>query len=741
MADKKTITNLKVNHESSVDSLRDDHDFIKKNLGTSNLSSKPAIRRGSLRKKKIETNLVEKKPEILEKEVIVEENNEPENEKTKDLNLEKIKNESFEEEQAKEIHKKNFKKKILKEVKNESLNKVNLLKLVEEENNVEIIEKPNPVLSYKKKEGLKRKKKHSFNPRKKNIYITSSVTIPILAKTIGKKIGQINKILKQLNFSDDLNQLINPEIAQLVAEELNVNLVLKIKSIEDKLQDKPSTKNLQSRPPIVTIMGHVDHGKTSLLDCIRNSRIVDKESGNITQHIGAYYVQTKNGNITFLDTPGHEAFSKMRTRGSSITDIVILIVAADDGVKAQTIEAIQQAKNAKINIIVVITKCDKQDINTKKIIESLMQYDLIAEEYGGDIPILKTSSKTKEGIDDLLELILLIAENLNIKSNLDAKANGIIIESKVDKNRGNLATLLIKNGTIKVGDYLLCGNTYGKIRTITNDSKKQLKTATASMPIEITGLHTIPQVGVTFQVTEEKIAKAIAENNSIKEKEQKTVKNSNIEDLFLEQTSAKEVFFIFKVDVYGLIEVIEQLVKAIENEQIKPKIVAISVGNINLSDINLAIKTVSRIICFNVNCDNEYKKIAEKENIIIDHYNVIYKLVDKVKEILSDKLIPIIHEKLQGKAKVLDTFYVTKVGQIAGCKVTLGKIIKDSTLKILRDDNIIYQNKITTLKQFKNNISEVSKGNECGLSIKGYKNFKSGDIVECYSQTEEKIHL
>ena len=560
-----------------------------------------------------------------------------------------------------------------------------------------------------------------------------------LAQIIGIKISVSSDVLEQLNADADLTKLIDPETAQLIAEELGVKVELKIESVTDKLKDTNEAKDLKERPPIVTIMGHVDHGKTSLLDVIRNSNVADKESGNITQHLGAYYVETPNVAITFLETPGHEAFVAMRARGANITDIVILVVSADDGPKPQTVEAIKHAQIAKVPIIVAITKCDKPDINIQKVTESLMQYSLIAEEYGGYTTVIKVSSKSKEGIKELLESILILAKSLNFKASYVSKAKGVVIESRLDRNRGNLNSLLVQSGELKVGDYILCGAIHGKVRTITNDNSQEIKSALPSMPVEITGLNSMPPVGTSFQVAEEKIAKLAAEKHLIEQKE--LIAPPNLEELLQASNTAKGLFIILKADVNGSMEAVQKLIAEIKHEQIKPKVVLASLGIVSMSDVNLAITTGAILIGFNVQCDNEAKKTAEKEDINIYLHNVIYELIDNVRNLASGMLSPIIHESLQGKAKVLETFHITKIGQIAGCQVMDGKIVKDSILKVIRDDAVIHTSKLASLKQFQSDVGEVSVGNECGIAVQGYKNFKAGDLVECYLQTKEEVYL
>ena len=546
-------------------------------------------------------------------------------------------------------------------VKREFSNKANYLDIIAEETELEtspeivpentdnIAKQPASNPYFKKKKSKQKKEKHVFNPRKKEISITSSLTTVQLASIIGKKTKDIFRVLKQLNQTGDKDSLIEPDVAQLIAEELGIKLVLKkTKSITDLLEQESSTENLQTRPPVVTIMGHVDHGKTSLLDCIRNSNIAVKEKGNITQHIGAYNVEVTNNSITFLDTPGHEAFSAMRARGSNITDIVILVVAVDDGIKPQTIEAIQHAQAAKVAIIVAITKCDKPGSNPKKIMEDLMQYNLIAEEYGGEITMLPVSSQTKDGINELLELIILHSSNMDLKANFDSPAKGVVIESKVDKNKGNLVSLLVQNGTLKTGDYILVGKHHGKVRTLNNENNQKIKLVTPSLPVEMMGLPQIAPAGTFFQVIDEKLAKTVAEKIAFEEQQGKMKKAAaSEEDFFQNQTEVKELILLLKVDAHGSIEAVQHLIEKVKNNQVRTKIILAGVGAINLSDVNLAITTKATIVGFNVRAENTAKKLADIEKILIQTFDVIYELLDSVKTKLSGMLTPIIQETLK----------------------------------------------------------------------------------------------
>ena len=623
-----------------------------------------------------------------------------------------------------------YKKK--KPTQNQKLFKRNNLKKFNEDRSDKSYKK---VFSNKKKR--EPRKVHTFHSRKKVLVFHSAMSVSDFSKLIGKKSQDIQKILKQILDVD--TNIITVETAELIAEELKVKIEVKVSSVSGELDNQQG--NLEKRPPIVTIMGHVDHGKTSLLDCIRGSSIVDKEAGNITQRIGAYGVDAPQGRITFLDTPGHEAFSSMRARGSHTTDIVVLVVAVDDGVKPQTIEAIQHAKLAKVPVIVALTKCDKENSDIKKVIESLMQYELIAEKYGGNTIVVEVSSKTKKGISELLDIILLQAENMNLQARKSGFAKGVVIESRLEKKIGNIVSLLVQNGNLKQGDHIFSDQFYGKIRSMSDENGKILKEAFPSQPVEVLGFSGVPPAGSVFQVASEKIAKIMVEKKISDKKivisEQKSF---NLEESFF-AASIKQCHFIVKTDTHGSLEAIRQLVDKIKNEQVKAKIVFSSVGAINKSDIHLAITTGATVIGFHVRPEKDAKEIAEKEGIEIVIYDIIYELIDKIKLSVEGLLRPILQQELQGKAQVLNTFNIPKIGLIAGCKVLEGKIIKNSILKIIRKDNLIHEGKLYSLKHLKSDVEKIEQGEECGLTIQSYKNFQVDDIIECYTQKEKKAQL
>ncbi len=584
----------------------------------------------------------------------------------------------------------------------------------------------------------KKKKEHTFTSRKKEIVFASAMSISDFSKLIGKKRSDIVTVAKRI--LDIETELITSEIAELIAEELKIKIVVKDSSLATKLDTKKSGV-LKTRPPIVTIMGHVDHGKTSLLDCVRNSSIADREAGNITQHIGAYFVQTPQGKITFLDTPGHEAFSSMRARGSSITDIVILVIALDDGIKPQTIEAIKHARLAKVPIIVALTKCDKPNINAKKITESLMQYELVSEEYNGDTTMVQVSAKTKEGINEILELILIQAESMQLQTTNDEFAQGVVIESRIDKQRGSITSLLVQSGTLKTGDHIFSGKFYAKIRSMSDENSNILKEVTPSQPVEVMGFSDTPPAGNPFQATNEKLAKMMAAKNFADEKNTTTeLYTESLEERFA-ASQVKELNILLKTDTYGSLEAIEKLVGQIKHEQVVPKIIFSSIGAINRSDIHLAMTTGSLVMGFYVRPEKAAKELAQTEGIEIAIFDVIYEFIDKVKLMVSSMLEPILRQELQGKAQVLNIFNIPKIGQVAGCKVLEGKIIKDSVLKVIRSDNLVYEGKLQSLKHLKSNVEKIEQGEECGIIVQNYKNFQVDDTIECYLQTQEQSQL
>ncbi|MBT4524958.1 MAG: translation initiation factor IF-2 [Deltaproteobacteria bacterium] len=591
------------------------------------------------------------------------------------------------------------------------------------------------------------KEKHTFNPRKKELIVGELITVGDLAKLIGIRVPEIIKTLMSLDIMATITQSIDGETAALVANEHKIELKVQISSLEDSIDtDIDDEANLKLRPAVVTIMGHVDHGKTLLLDKIRSTNVLDGEAGGITQHIGAYHVDTHNGKITFLDTPGHAAFTSMRARGADVTDIVILVVAADDGPKPQTVEAIHHAKAADVSIIVAINKCDKPDANPDRVVQQLMEHELISEEFGGDIPMIKVSAKAGEGIDELLEMIHLQSEIMDLKANPSRFAQGVVIESRLDKGRGNAATILIQNGTLKVGDNYVVGTEYGRVRAMWDDRGKKVEEALPSMPVEIVGLNGLPNAGDRFNVgTDEKQVRQISVLRTDKEKEKKQAiqYKKTLENIFdsIGQEEKSMLNLIIKADVIGSAEALSESLATMGNEEVAVNVVHSAVGAISNTDVTLATASSGIIIGFNTRPDPTAKKIAKDENIEIRLYSVIYEAIEDVKKALEGMLRPIIREEYQGKATVQEVFNIPKVGLIAGSKVSEGKIIRNSPVRILRDNIVIHDGRLSSLKRFKDDAKEVSEGFECGIGIEQFKDVRVGDEIESYLRLESSAKL
>ncbi|MCG8336355.1 MAG: translation initiation factor IF-2 [Proteobacteria bacterium] len=598
-----------------------------------------------------------------------------------------------------------------------------------------------------KKQAEAKKEKHVFNPRQKELVVGEFITVGDLAGIIGIKVPEIIKTLMSLGIMATITQSIDGETAALVASEHGIELKVQFESIEDAIdQEEDHDKDLELRSPVVTIMGHVDHGKTSLLDKIRKSNVTDDEAGGITQHIGAYHVKTAEGRITFLDTPGHEAFTAMRARGANVTDIVILVVAADDGPRPQTIEAIHHAKAAEVAIIVAINKCDKPDANPEKTIQQLMEHELVSEEFGGDTPMIKVSAKSGDGISKLLEMVHLQAEIMELKANPNRLAQGVVIESKVDKGRGNVATILIQNGTLQVGDNYVVGTEYGRVRAMWNDRAKKISEAPPAIPVEIVGLNGVPKAGDPFNVgTDEKQVRQIAVLRTEKEKERRQAQQQKrtLENLF-DTIGAEEksiLNLIIKTDVNGSLDALSDALLRLGNEQVAINIIRGAVGAITSNDVLLATTSKAIIIGFNTRPDPTAKKIAQEENIDIRLYSIIYETIGDVKQALEGMLKPIVREEIQGKAQVLEVFNIPKIGVIAGSKVVEGKFVRDCPVRVIRDNVIIHDGKLSSLQRFKDAAKEVQTGFECGIGIDAYKDIKIGDELESYLRLETAAKL
>jgi translation initiation factor IF-2 len=605
------------------------------------------------------------------------------------------------------------------------------------------------VNAYKRREGsFSEDTKHKFEAPtefiKRDIEVPSTIQVGELAKLMAIKGNIVVKNLMGLGVVATINDVIDQETAILVVEEIGHNgVAIKEENFEEDLANLINyTDEASSRSPVITVMGHVDHGKTTLLDFIRKTKVVDGEAGGITQHIGAYEVETSKGKITFIDTPGHAAFSSMRARGANTTDIVILVVAANDGIKPQTEEAINHAKAAGVSIVVAINKIDLDGADVDKVKGDLATQDLAPEDWGGTTQMVPVSALKGTGVDKLLESVSLEAELLELKAHHKGPAQGVVIESELDKFRGSVATFLVQNGTLKVGDLVASGNSIGKIKSLVNSDGSKIKIAGPSAAVEVLGLNSVPNAGDPFQVVEnEKQAREIADYRNTKEKEKKLLKqkDDSAGDLFesLGQESKKVLNVIIKTDVGGTCEAISASLNDLSNDLAKVKIVSSGVGGISESDANLALAVDSIILGFNVRADNSAKKIIEEESISLSYHSIIYELLDDVKARMSGLLDPIIKEEIVGTAEVLEVFNSPKFGQIAGCNVIEGTVLRNKPVRVLRDEIVIFEGELDSLRRFKEDVNEVKNGTECGMGIKNYKDIKPGDKIEVYDRKEE----
>ena len=605
------------------------------------------------------------------------------------------------------------------------------------------------VNAYKRKEAaFSQESEHQFEAPtefiQKDIEVPSSIQVGELAKLMAVKGNVVVKNLMGLGVVATINDIIDQETAILVVEEIGHNgVALKEENFEEDLANLISYSDKKKpRSPVITVMGHVDHGKTTLLDFIRKTKVVDGEAGGITQHIGAYEVETSKGKITFIDTPGHAAFSSMRARGANTTDIVILVVAANDGIKPQTEEAINHAKAAGVSIVVAINKIDLDGADIDKVKGDLAAKDLTPDDWGGTTQMVPVSALKGTGVDKLLESVSLEAELLELKAHHKGPAQGVVIESELDKFRGSVATFLVQNGTLKVGDLVASGNSIGKIKSIVNSDGSRIKNAGPSSAVEVLGLNNVPNAGDPFQVVEsEKQAREIAEYRINKEKERKLLKqkDDSAGDLFesLGQESKKVLNIIIKTDVGGTCEAISAALNDLSNDLAKVKIVSSGVGGISESDANLALATEAIILGFNVRSDNSAKKIIEDESIPLSYHSIIYELLDDVKARMSGLLDTIIKEEIVGTAEVLEVFNSPKFGQIAGCIVIEGNVYRNKPVRVLRDEIVIFEGELDSLRRFKEDVNEVKNGTECGMGIKNYKDIKPGDKIEVYDRKEE----
>ncbi|WP_338469813.1 translation initiation factor IF-2 [Niallia sp. XMNu-256] len=586
------------------------------------------------------------------------------------------------------------------------------------------------------------KKKEKELPAK--ITFSESLTVGELAKKLYREPSEIIKKLFMLGVMATINQELDKDAIELIAGEYGVEVEEEIKIDTTDLEvyfTDDGEGELVERPSVVTIMGHVDHGKTTTLDAIRHTKVTAGEAGGITQHIGAYQVEENGKKITFLDTPGHAAFTTMRARGAKITDITILVVAADDGVMPQTIEALNHAKAAEVPIIVAVNKMDKPAANPDRVMQELTEHGLVPEAWGGETIFVPLSAKTGEGIDDLLEMILLVSEVEEYKANPNRKAVGTVIEARLDKGKGSVATLLVQNGTLKIGDPIVVGNTFGRVRAMVNDLGRRVKDAGPSTPVEITGLSDVPQAGDRFVVFEdEKTARAVGEARATTalqaQRSEKT--KVSLENLFehMKEGEMKELNLIIKADVQGTAEALAASLYKIDVEGVKIKIIHTAVGAINESDISLAAASNAIVIGFNVRPDNNAKNAAEAEGVDIRLHRIIYKVIEEIEAAMQGMLDPEYEEKIIGQAEVRQTFKVSKVGTIAGSYITDGKITRDSGVRLIRDGVVIFEGEIDALKRFKDDVKEVSQGYECGITIKNYNDVKENDVIEAYIMEE-----
>ena len=586
------------------------------------------------------------------------------------------------------------------------------------------------------------KRKERELPEKITFY--ESLTVMELGKKLHREPSEIIKKLFMLGVMATINQTLDKDAIELICAEYGVVAEEEIRvdlTDLESLVTEDASEDLIERPAVVTIMGHVDHGKTTLLDSIRHTKVTEGEAGGITQHIGAYQVKVNDKKITFLDTPGHAAFTTMRARGAQVTDITILVVAADDGVMPQTIEAINHAKAAEVPIIVAVNKMDKEAANPDRVMQELTEHGLVSEAWGGDTIFVPISAKNGEGIDSLLEMILLVSEVEEYKANPARKANGTVIEARLDKGRGSVATLLVQNGTLKIGDPIVIGNTFGRVRAMVNDLGRRVKDAGPSTPVEITGLNEVPQAGDRFIVFEdEKTARQVGEVRAQRQlASQRNEKSRVTLDTLFEQMKEgeiKELNIILKADVQGSAEAVAASLNKIEVEGAKVKIIHIGVGAITESDIILATASNAIVIGFNVRPDVNAKRAAESENVDVRLHRIIYKAIEEIESAMKGMLDPEFEEKIIGQAEVRTTFKVSKVGTIAGSYVTEGKITRDSGIRLIREGVVIYEGEIDALKRFKDDVKEVATNYECGITIKNYNDLKEGDVIEAYVMEE-----
>jgi translation initiation factor IF-2 len=579
----------------------------------------------------------------------------------------------------------------------------------------------------------------------REVSIGEAITVSDLAQKLALKGGDVVKALFKMGVMATITQTIDHDTAALVTEELGHKAIRAssddaeselLAHIEDQQGDK------RARPPVVTIMGHVDHGKTSLLDYIRRTKVASGEAGGITQHIGAYHVETPKGVISFLDTPGHAAFTAMRARGAKLTDIVILVVAADDGVMPQTIEAIQHAKSAGVPIVVAVNKIDKSDADPLRVKNELLAHGIVAEDFGGDTQCIEVSAKTGKGIDELLDAVLLQAEVLELTAVADGRASGVVIESALDKGRGPVATVLVQEGLLQKGDYLVCGVQYGRVRALFDETGSQVQSAGPSIPVQVLGLSGVPDAGDDFVVVaDERLAKDVAQQREAKRRELRLVQSAGnrMEDIMAQMGSGGSQLslnLVVKADVQGSAEALRQALTSLSNDQIRINLIVSGVGGITESDANSALAAKATIIGFNVRADASARKVIDANNLDLRYFSIIYDVIDQVKQVASGLLGKEIREEIIGTAEVRDVFRSSKFGAVAGCMVVEGVVKRNKPIRVLRDNTVIFEGELESLRRFKENVDEVRNGTECGIGVKAYNDVKPGDQIECFERIE-----
>ena len=577
----------------------------------------------------------------------------------------------------------------------------------------------------------------NLKPVKRDIKIPEAITVRELANRMAEQSSNVIKYLFGMGVTVTINQTLAADTAEFLVKEFGHNPIREEKTEEIIKKIKASrAENLKNRPPIVTVMGHVDHGKTSVLDVLRSANVVSGEFGGITQHIGAYQIESQSNKLTFIDTPGHAAFTEMRARGSKLTDVVVLVIAADDGVKPQTVESIKHAKAAGVPIVVAINKCDLPEADPKKIKNQLLEYELIAEDLSGETLMVEISAKTKLNLDKLVEAIILQAEILDLKTDFDCKSSGIVLESKIDVGRGPVATIIVTTGTLKKGDFFVSGLRWGKVRAIINDNGKNIQEAYPSTPVEILGINGAAKAGDDFIVLDnEKEAKTLSENRAQEIREGKNPLTFATQESAFSDKSVEELNLIIKSDVHGSSEAIKNAIGQMKHDEVKPKIILADIGMVTETDVTLAKASNAVLIAFNVKPSKEAKKLAENEKITISSYNIIYEVLDYIKQKMSGLLTPDVQETITGTAQILEIFKVSGAGKVAGSKITDGEITSSSDVRIIRDGAIIFTGKVGSLLKEKNQVKQVINGQECGITVKDYIDFQKNDTIEAFSVT------